>query len=73
MNRLDFKIDFPSIIKMSDSVFIPKMYKVRQNFDTLKLSNFIEKLKGELTNKKDIMESLNGKKSMHSPRKPWYQ
>ncbi|QAT61082.1 DUF2088 domain-containing protein [Acidilutibacter cellobiosedens] len=62
MNRLDFKIDFPSIIKMSDSVFIPKMYKVRQNFDTLKLSNFIEKLKGELTNKKDIMESLNGKK-----------
>ncbi|MBE6083546.1 MAG: DUF2088 domain-containing protein [Tissierellaceae bacterium] len=47
---------------MSDSVFIPKMYKVRQNFDTLKLSNFIEKLKGELTNKKDIMESLNGKK-----------
>lgn len=62
MNRLDFKIDFPSIIKMSDSVFIPKMYKVRQNFDTLKLSNFIEKLKGELTNKKDIMESLKGKK-----------
>lgn len=52
MNRLDFKIDFPLIIKMSDSVFIPKMYKVRQNFDTLKLSNFIEKLKGELAKKK---------------------
>lgn len=62
MNRLDFKIDFPLIIKMSDSVFIPKMYKVRQNFDTLKLSNFIEKLKGELAKKKDIMESLKGKK-----------
>lgn len=62
MNTINFKIDFPSVVKLVDDVVIPKMYKVRQHFDTPKLLNFMEKLEEELEGKKHILESLKGKK-----------
>lgn len=62
MKTLEFKVDFNSVVKLVDDVIIPKMYKMRQHFETPRLSDYMEKLKKELEKKKRILKTLKGKR-----------
>ncbi|MDK2878010.1 MAG: hypothetical protein PWR06_726 [Thermoanaerobacteraceae bacterium] len=62
MKKYEFNVDFPPIVKLVDDVVIPPMYKVRQHFSTPRIKNPFEKLQEELMDKKEILESLEGKK-----------
>ncbi|SHM25287.1 protein of unknown function [Caldanaerovirga acetigignens] len=62
MDKYGLKIDFEPIINLVDDVIIPKMYKIRQHFETPRLTDPIKKLHKELLRKSDQLKSLRDKR-----------